>query len=115
MGFAYLTGDAVPPDGFKAAEFFRAGAERGDAFAAEELGRCYRRGDCLLRTDFTAACEWLFVARALGNGPTCDAYIQSHLSPSQIQEARQRAERFLSLYGELHHFIVKRSDWATSP
>lgn len=65
MGFAYLTGDAVPPDGFKAAEFFRASAERGDAFAAEELGGCCRRGDCLLRTDFNAACEWLFIARAL--------------------------------------------------
>jgi TPR repeat protein len=116
MGFAYLTGEGVPLDVSKAAQFLEAGAERGDAFAAEELGGCYRRaGDCLLSADFNAACKWLFIARALGNGPTCDADVQSHLSPFQILEARQRAENFLRLYGHLYHLNVKRSDWATSP
>ena len=35
-----------------------------------------------------AACEWLFIASALGNCHTCDTAVQSHLAPSQIQEAK---------------------------
>lgn len=121
LGFAYLTGQGVPRDSRKAADYFEAAAKRGRHDAALELGQCYKDGHCGLgedfglRQDFTSACEWLLIAHALGNDSTCDAYVQSHLSPSEIQEAKQRAESFLRLYGDLYHFTVKRSDWATSP
>jgi hypothetical protein len=117
LAFAYLTGEGVTRDFWKASSYFEAGARKGDAFAAEELGGCYLDGHCGqgedfgLRQNFAEACEWLFVARALGNGPTCDSRIQAHLSKSQFEQARDRAGRFLTIY----KLTPKRADWATAP
>jgi len=117
LAYAYLTGQGAPRDSLKALWYFEAGAEKGDAFAAEALGGCYLDGHCGvgedfgLRQNFEAACKWLFVARALGNGPTCDSRIQVHLSKSQFEQARDEARRFLSAYDR----TAKRADWATAP
>jgi TPR repeat protein len=117
LGSAYLWGEGVPRDSLKALWYFEAGAQKGDGFAAEILGGCYLDGHCALgedfgfRQNFAEACEWLFVARALGSGPTCDSRIQAHLSKSQFEHARDEAARFLSAYS----LTPKRADWATAP
>lgn len=116
LAFAYLTGNGVPRDSWKASSYFEAGAQKGDHSAALELGECYLDGHCGagedfgLRQNFAEACEWLFIAHALGNDSTCDSRIQSHLSKFQFEQAKEGAKWFLRIY----RLTPKRADWATA-
>ena len=95
----------------------RLARKKGDHSAALELGECYLDGHCGqgedfgLRQNFEEACEWLFIAHALGNDSTCDSRIKAHLDTLQFEQARDRAARFLSAY----KLNPKRADWATAP
>jgi TPR repeat protein len=117
LGYEYLIGEGVAHDSLKALWYFEAGAQKGDHSAALELGECYLDGHCGqgedfgLRQNFAEACEWLFIAHALGNDSTCDSRIQAHLSTPQYEQARDRAQIFLSAY----RLTPKHPDWATKP
>jgi TPR repeat protein len=62
----YLNGSGVERDPTKAAEWFRRGAELGDADCMANLGECYNRG-VGVEQDFAQAVRWFRQAAELGS------------------------------------------------
>ncbi len=74
LGFLYYTGNGVPKDYVKAAEWCRKAAEKGDANAQHLLGMMYGDGDGVEK-DYTKARGWFLKAAEQG-----DAVSQSRLA-----------------------------------
>jgi len=81
LGFAYLTGEGVPRDCWKAHSFFEAAAEKGEEGPAMTLSEFYFGGfrcpELAFRQDLIKACKWLFNGPTLGNDSTCDSRVRA--------------------------------------
>lgn len=90
---------AEKQDFIEAHDWYSRALEAADPFAAQELGRCYRDGDCRGFCDWRKPCPkdryqayvWLRVASLYGNCPDCYRQIAPSLSEWEIRKAETEA------------------------
>jgi uncharacterized protein len=92
LGMIFHNALGVERDPAQAVDWWRRGAERGDADGQAMLGAAFHLGSGVKR-DLVEALVWLLRARA-GGSPLSGQFFQAvrdALSPAQIAEAERRA------------------------
>ncbi|MBK8177086.1 MAG: sel1 repeat family protein [Rhodospirillales bacterium] len=68
LALRYFRGDGVPQDSYRALQWMRSAAERGNVPAQTALGRLYFTGLEEMGSDLNEASRWLSAAAASGDG-----------------------------------------------
>jgi TPR repeat protein len=97
LGSMYISGKGVKKDSAEAAKWFQLCAEQGNAAAQCQIGRMYLAGAGVVQNDVEAY-KWAALA-ALQGDPAArklTVHLTQRMSPSQLEEGRQRAADFLA-------------------
>ena len=97
LGRMYHFGQGVKQDYKEAVKWYRKAAEQGYAEAQYSLGVIYLDGQGVLE-DYVEAYKWFLLASMNDAKGTQVAkeYLRQRMTPSQIEEAQQRAKAFLA-------------------
>jgi TPR repeat protein len=98
LGLRYMRGDGLRQNSWKAIEWMRDAAERGELRAQSALGRLYMTGLEETGADFNEAERWLSIAADRG-----DREARTLLSEAQAGKAQQQAS-----YNPNQHYRVGR-------
>jgi TPR repeat protein len=103
LGLRYFRGDGVPQNSFKALEWMRSAAERGDVPAQAALGRLYFTGLQEMGSDLQEAERWLSAAAAGGDAESRELLpeVQAALADDRayydlVQKLRFRTDDYWS-------------------
>jgi len=90
LGTHYFTGNGLPKDEAKAAEWFTKAALQGNTAAQVLLGSAYQLGMGVSK-DYVMAYAWYNIAAATGDASAakCRDEIASRLTPEKIAEAQK--------------------------
>ena len=96
----YTNGFGVQQDYTEAIKWYRKSAEQGNAVAQYNLGVMYNKGHGLQK-DNVQAYAWTGIAAANGNADAVQArnYLETQLTPNELEEARQLARELWDKYG----------------
>lgn len=99
LGLMYANGQGVKQDSKTAARWLQSAAEQGIPQAQFRLGELYAAGKGVSR-DYELAYVWFNCAAHFGHKAAADARASagSHLSPEQLQRAKQVSEGLISRY-----------------
>ena len=99
LGVMYQEGLVVEQNYGKAVKWFRKAAEQGDVQAQYNLGGISHHGYGLQK-DNVQAYAWAGIAAANGNTNAIQVhnYLEKHLTPNELEEARQLARELWEKY-----------------
>ncbi|WP_455243941.1 tetratricopeptide repeat protein [Petrachloros mirabilis] len=95
LGVLYLRGDGAPQSAQMALFWFNRAAEQGDPPAFAKLGRMYEKGHGVPK-DVIQAHMWFNLAASTGDEYSAERRdtLATQMTPSQIAEAKQRAQEW---------------------
>jgi len=101
LGTLYENGLGVPQDYTEALKWYRKAAEQGNADSQREIGYLYAKGQGT-RKNFIEAFAWFHIAAEVGDEKAQQyrEMVIPHLSSIEYDEARKRADKFMSLYSK---------------
>jgi hypothetical protein len=85
LGLLYYSGEGVPQDYKRAAQWYQKAAEQGNADAQSDLGFAYENGHGVPQ-DYVQAFKWIDLAAS--QGATHD-WLTKKMTPAQIAEAQR--------------------------
>jgi hypothetical protein len=95
LGAMYRQGLGVPQDFAEALRWFRRSAEQGNGAAQNHLGLMYFEGEGIAKNEIEAY-KWAYLSAQQGLEPALQAldFLEQHLTPDQIQAAKQLAQEW---------------------
>ena len=101
LGQLYTNGNGVTRDFKQALEWFEKAAAQGDARAQYNAGVVYVNAQGVGQ-DYVEAYKWFALAQARGSEPAAKAkaYVETKLSPKDLDEALNRADKWSREHGQ---------------
>ena len=98
LGVMYSKGRGVIQDYKQAVKWYTLAAEQGDSDAQQNLGVMYANGEGVIQ-DYVTAHMLANLSASNGNSPKFRDYLAKKMTPSQLEQAQQKAREWIEKHG----------------
>jgi len=98
LGIRYMRGDGIRQNSYKALQWMREAAERGDLRAQGALGRLYLTGLEEMGADYNEAQKWLAMAGARGDREAARLAVEAQEMRAEEQRYQTALRRWREVY-----------------